>query len=313
MNNFAKRVAEAFHPRWVAIGAAVAVALAAPMAHAVVTLTADPIVPTGAAIETLNPELFSPASRNVAADRQLRMTFQNPTEFVVGEIILALDLDGSDGGLVLDFYEVADVNASSWAPLDDAFATISLDTSVDLPATSERLSLALTESHLFTLPARNTDAEGYGVEISNFDQSTNLGALRHSNTGNDEFAGGKYYDESGGAPGGGNRDWGVWMLESIEAPPLLGDTNGNGIVELNPDLDPIRTNYLQEVTARADGDLTGDEFVDFADFRQWKTAYLATGESLVGVDLSFVAVPEPATFCLLLFGLSAAAGVRSRR
>ena len=42
--------------------------------------------------------------------------------------------------------------------------------------------------------------------------------------------------------------------------------------------------------------------VDFNDFSQWKTAFLAGGGSLAGVDLSFTIVPEPATALLLLAG-----------
>ncbi|TWT66889.1 hypothetical protein Pla123a_45900 [Posidoniimonas polymericola] len=312
MINSALRLIELVRRHGIAVGAAAALAATAPSAHALVTLSADPAVPTGAVVETLNPENFSPASRGIAGTRQLRMTFQNPTEFVVGEIILAVDLNGNDGGMVLDFYEVEDVNASGWAPIGDPLETITLGLDVDLPATTERLSLALTESNLFTLPARNTDAQGYGIEISNLDQATSLGLLRHSNSGADEFIGGTYYDESGGAPASGTRDWGIWLLETNEAPPVPGDTDGDMVVELFDDLDPIRTNYLQPVTFRSEGDLNGDEFVDFADFRQWKDAYLATGATISASDIAFLNVPEPSAVCLLLMGLSAAARRRSR-
>jgi hypothetical protein len=87
---------------------------------------------------------------------------------------------------------------------------------------------------------------------------------------------------------------------------VLGDTDGDGIVEAE-DLTPIRTNYLQTVTMRSQGDLTGDLMVTFADFRQWKTEYLEAnpgGGSLAGVDLGFLnAVPEPSALILVLTGL----------
>ena len=84
--------------------------------------------------------------------------------------------------------------------------------------------------------------------------------------------------------------------------PVPGDTDGDSVVELADDLDPIRANYLQSVTSRTQGDLTGDLFVDFADFRQWKTAYLEAGGSLSGVNLSFLVVPEPTSAWLLMVG-----------
>jgi hypothetical protein len=47
---------------------------------------------------------------------------------------------------------------------------------------------------------------------------------------------------------------------------------------------------------RSEGDLVTNGFVDFDDYRQWKTAFLAGGGSLAGIDLGFLtSVPEPAT------------------
>lgn len=282
------------------IAAAVAFAGAVTPTLAAVNLTADPEVPTTALVETLDPLMFGPAQRGLAATRQLRQTFQNPNGFNVGEIVLSLDMNGTDGGLVVDFYEVADVNADAWAPLGEPIETISLDLSVDLPATADRLSLGLTESSVFTLPARNSGVEGYGIEVSNFDETSTIGLIWHSNSGADDFAGGRYYDENGGAPGGGLRDFGVWLLESTIEPPDPGDTNDDGIVDLD-DLIPIRTNYFETVAARIDGDLNGDSLVDSVDFREWKNAFLGAGGSLSDVDLGFLTgAPEPTAAALLV-------------
>jgi hypothetical protein len=89
-------------------------------------------------------------------------------------------------------------------------------------------------------------------------------------------------------------------------PPLPGDTDNDGVVEPE-DLDPIRLNWRQTGMTRLQGNLSGDTagLVDFADFRQWKTAILAGGGSLSGLDLGFVSVPEPAAFTLVLLGLFA--------
>ncbi len=87
-------------------------------------------------------------------------------------------------------------------------------------------------------------------------------------------------------------------------PPLPGDTNNNGVVEA-VDLDPIRTNWRLTGKTRLEGNLSGDTggLVDFADFRQWKTAFIGTGSSLDGIDLSFAAVPEPAAILLTAVGM----------
>jgi hypothetical protein len=105
----------------------------------------------------------------------------------------------------------------------------------------------------------------------------------------------------------------TWADLSSEPPdPLvLGDTDGDGIPEPE-DLTPIRMNYLTAQTLRTAGDLTGDSFVDFADFRQWKTAILSGGGSLADIDLSFLSVPEPSAMLLTLMGL-AFTGIRPIR
>jgi len=83
-------------------------------------------------------------------------------------------------------------------------------------------------------------------------------------------------------------------------PIFPGDTDGDGVPgEFPDDFEPIRAHFRQNVSMRTDGDLVRDGFIDFKDFREWKTAFLAGGGSLADVDLSFVSnVPEP-TSCLL--------------
>jgi Concanavalin A-like lectin/glucanases superfamily len=85
-------------------------------------------------------------------------------------------------------------------------------------------------------------------------------------------------------------------------PPVLGDTNGNDIGgEFPDDFEPIRANFRNAVTSRTMGDLVPNGRVDFDDFREWKTAHLAAGGSLAGLDLSFASnVPEPSTAALAL-------------
>jgi hypothetical protein len=83
---------------------------------------------------------------------------------------------------------------------------------------------------------------------------------------------------------------------------VAGDVNGDGVAN-NADFEPIRLNFLQSVTARADGDLTADGFVDFADFREWKAA--------AGLGSSS-AVPEPTVY-LLVVGIGLGMSLWPRR
>jgi hypothetical protein len=94
----------------------------------------------------------------------------------------------------------------------------------------------------------------------------------------------------------------ICFLVACGPPPVPGDTDGDGVVELS-DFDPIRDNFRNIVSSRAEGDLVPNSRVDFDDFRQWKTAFLAGGGSLAGVDLSFGSVPEPSAAALALMAL----------
>jgi hypothetical protein len=59
------------------------------------------------------------------------------------------------------------------------------------------------------------------------------------------------------------------------------------------------------VTSRAEGDLTRDRVVDFADFHQWKGAFLTAGGSLAGFDFSFALnVPEPTGLVLAILSFA---------
>jgi hypothetical protein len=113
-----------------------------------------------------------------------------------------------------------------------------------------------------------------------------------------------------GNPAGGNPH-AEWLMDEVRigesysdvvgvaaVPILAGDTDTDGIPgEFPDDFAPIQANFRKTVTLRTQGDLVSNGFVDFADFRQWKTAFLAGGRSLAGLDLGlFNNIPEPATF-----------------
>jgi hypothetical protein len=97
-------------------------------------------------------------------------------------------------------------------------------------------------------------------------------------------------------------------------PPVAGDTDGDGVVELEDDFGPIRDNFRKMVSLRSEGDLERNGVVDFLDFRQWKTAFVGGGGSLAGVDLGFLSnVPEPSAALLALAGWMALGLVNIRR
>jgi hypothetical protein len=75
-----------------------------------------------------------------------------------------------------------------------------------------------------------------------------------------------------------------------------GDVNGDLLVN-DADFQIIRNNFFTSVTTRAEGDLVGDGFVDFNDFRQWKN----NASAVAAAD----AIPEPTSLLLLIGGLLA--------
>lgn len=85
----------------------------------------------------------------------------------------------------------------------------------------------------------------------------------------------------------------------------LGDVNGNGVVDIN-DFNVIRDHFQQSVTSRAQGDLNNDGFVDWIDFRQWKSNRTA-------VTANSGIVPEPGALTLCVVGLAALARAGRRR
>jgi hypothetical protein len=92
-----------------------------------------------------------------------------------------------------------------------------------------------------------------------------------------------------------------FMIGGCGPPAEPGDTDGDGIVEFPDDFEPIRANFRKAVSARTMGDLVDDNVIDFADFHEWKVAFVSGGGSLAGLDLSFGAnVPEPGTAALFL-------------
>jgi hypothetical protein len=314
--------------RWgVAAGALAVLFGAASMARATVTVSFDPVDRFGATPAVITVDPFTAvvaaserANRGITQDRRLRQTFKNATTFNVGEINISFDVTGgstpgaNDTGLKLAFFEVADILASAWTP-GTLIKEVTIQPGV-LMANSEILRLSLTGGDVFTLPQRNAGTTGYGVEVSTpnaLSSDGNPGVLWFTNQDatpgplTDFYLDGRYYTEGGASTS--NRDVGLSLIASSEVACDPGDVNCDTDVN-EIDLGIIAAHFRQN-GAREDGDLTGNGFIDFDDFDQWKKNFAGAGSGAA----SFAGVPEPASALLLLCGaagLLLSAGRRPR-
>jgi hypothetical protein len=291
---------------WVAAGVCAILLIGASVAHSAITLTGDPELPATPDVFTVDPwSATTQHNRGIVDDRRLRQTFQNPTTMNVEEIYLSFDVTGGLGGLALKFYEVDDVLASDWLP-GNLIKTLTI--SGDLPGNSNWLEFALTGSDIFELPARSTGTTGYGIEVSNAAYtSDNPGVLWFADDDTDYYTTGRYYTENGAS--NSTRDVGLALVGSTGPAPDPGDVDNDGDVDLD-DLQIILDNFRHAVGSRDLGDLTGDSYVDLYDFREWKSYYPG---ALPGGLAGLMAVPEPATWSLVLIGMAGGLAVARRR
>jgi hypothetical protein len=292
--------------RWAAVAlVAVAVLLMqSDSTRAAVNLTADPTLPlpTESAVFTVNPHVVLPnANRGVATTtgqghRNLRQTFQLAEATSIGDIFFSLDVGNVNDGLQLRIYEVNDVQAD-WAPLGAPVKEFVIPT---LIATNQWLQVSFTAGDVFTLPARATGVTGYGIEFADNQEivGASAGLLYFTNGTTDNYAGGRYYSEGADFE---FRDVGLIFVGTDAVACDLGDVNCDTSVN-EVDLEIIAAHFRQS-GGRELGDLTGNGFIDFDDFGQWKTAFSSGGGSLDGIDLSFVAVPEPSSILFAIAGL----------
>ena len=201
-----------------ALFASISLLFLAASVRADIALTIDPSYPSNPPLFTIDPEPLTVAQRGITGTRQLRQTFQLSSTLAVDSITLSLVLNGTNGGLVVSFYEVADVNAATWAA-GSLVKTLTLSTNVDLPTTTTRLGLSLSGGDIFTLSQRDSGTTGYGIEIANADGVQTIGNIRHSNNGVDNFAGGRFYTESGAQSGNGDRDFGLALAGAVVPEP----------------------------------------------------------------------------------------------
>ena len=92
----------------------------------------------------------------------------------------------------------------------------------------------------------------------------------------------------------------------IIPPNVPGDVTGEGTIDIH-DFNIIKMNLFKTGQSRQQGDLTEDAIVDFADFRQWKTA---AGTGFASISLG---IPEPGTALLFVIGSVFFSLIRSPR
>ncbi|MCA9240499.1 MAG: PEP-CTERM sorting domain-containing protein [Planctomycetales bacterium] len=199
--------------------------------HAGIIQNADVALDAGAPIFTLDPDLFGPAGRNVAADRNLRQAFQySGAPLLVNDVRTSLDVATGAGGLEMRIYQVSDTNVNPMDPGRVLLKDLVITSAADLMPTGTGTQILLSGADQFTLTPLAAPA-GYMIELSNNDDSTNIGGWRHSNNGTDNYPQGLYYSEGGTTPNS-SRDLGVSMNGRVVPEPSALLLAGLGLVGL---------------------------------------------------------------------------------
>jgi hypothetical protein len=270
-----------------------------------------------------NPATADTTERTVHTTRLLVQTFQVANTFELQQMYLLYARGNPGTTALVRIFPVANTLAPSiQADFDAALAngfvlnqTFVMPNDSNPAETRATLKLDMTGADQVTISA-TTGTAGYGLMITSPDQLAAPGVFtwRGGDTaGGGFYAGGRqYYDDlSTGGASRTNRDF---VLAMIGEGLIPGDTDGDGIGgEFPEDFNPIRDNFQKAVALRSEGDLVPNGKVNFADFRQWKSAFEAGGGAVADIDLNFLAVPEPSSIILVVLGTLSAAGRMRRR
>ena len=108
--------------------------------------------------------------------------------------------------------------------------------------------------------------------------------------------------------GGGYPEVDNFILTVGGQEPVVGDVNGDYVVDLN-DFNIIRDNFRLSPATKEQGDITGTDIVDLDDFLLWRSNYPYPVPSGLLASLT-QSVPEPSSWLLITLGLAA---IGSRR
>jgi hypothetical protein len=186
---------------------------------AAIIVVADEEYGLNSEVFTVDPDsVGGKANRGITTTREIRQSFKNPVTFDVKRIVTSLDINNAATGLLLKFYEIADVNTTNIGnPVTGTlFHTITVPAGTYGNSTTG-MSFYLTGADVFTLPQRNAGTTGYALGISQIDTAgVNSGVVHFANAGGDHYTDGKIYTETGGQSSP-SRDAGL-ALSSLPEP-----------------------------------------------------------------------------------------------
>lgn len=93
------------------------------------------------------------------------------------------------------------------------------------------------------------------------------------------------------SPNNGATDWFTYNASGVYNPGVPGDANGDGNIDINDYL-LIQANSFTSVKFGTMGDVDDNGFVDFEDFKQWKTSFPG---GVAAAEAAIAAIPEPAS------------------
>jgi hypothetical protein len=100
-------------------------------------------------------------------------------------------------------------------------------------------------------------------------------------------------------------------IRNVFAPDVVGDADGNGIVDLDDYLLIQANAFTPDLLGDpALGDVNSDQFVDFEDFRIWKEAFPG---GVAAAEAAIATVPEPSSIGIALGLIALCSLARSRR
>ncbi len=258
------------------------------------------------------------AERDMRFTRDLSQTFQLNSAFKLDKIFIDYEEGLAGKEFTIHVFPVADVFASGLTvtPSDDDLlgggsglvhtttASISIaDAGNNQGAVME---FDLTGPDEIQLDVTSGTA-GYAFQIertglgSDLDTAEERAFKWHHNSGENFFPSGRSTDVSGGPDGAGDD----FLMALVAVPGTVvgpGDVNSDFVTDIN-DYIIIRNNFFGTGRTRAQGDITLDGNVNFADFRLWKNNRTAGSGSASDDDLlAGLGVPEPGSLALVMLG-----------
>ena len=154
--------------------------------------------PASPDFQTVDANTASPGGRGISGTRQIRQTIQTSSDIDLTHIYLSSS-NYNNEAFTIKFFEVSDVEASSWTAGSQVGSTITVAAAGTTVIGPSNLQISLNLAEQFTLSARNSGTQGYGIEIALANTSDPFAFIwQHANDTTDYITG-RYYNESGTA------------------------------------------------------------------------------------------------------------------